>query len=345
MLAKLGAVDKGWSVMANLILYGAGTIGRAVAKKLIANGNLPKCFADNDREKWGTEIEGIVVQGPLTSQAMFPNAQWMPTVQRESARKSILEDMNEMGVDSIPFSLYDYISPHREIPPDEAISTIMCLMEDVASAREWIDQIKFRKNLSHTQIPASYPWDIYFESFYTRLDNERFIDCGAADGDTVREFRARWNNYSQITAFEPDPRNYRGLSVSVFGDQRISTVPAAVSDKTGVATFTATGDQSAHIGGDYVVNTYRMDHVLVNPTLIKMDIEGCELDALWGAREMIRKHSPVLAICAYHTGDHLWQIPLLIHALNPTYRLYLRRYLEQTWDLVWYAVPPERIKR
>ena len=75
-----------------------------------------------------------------------------------------------------------------------------------------------------------------------------------------------------------------------------------------------------------------------------MDIEGAELEALWGARKLLKQHSPVLAICAYHTSDHLWQIPLLIHAINPTYKLFFRRYAEGAFELVWYAVPPERVK-
>ena len=80
------------------------------------------------------------------------------------------------------------------------------------------------------------------------------------------------------------------------------------------------------------------------PTYIKMDIEGAELEALWGARRILKEHSPVLAICAYHTSDHLWQIPLLIHAIQPDYKLYLRRYAEGAFELVWYAVPPDRVK-
>jgi hypothetical protein len=40
----------------------------------------------------------------------------------------------------------------------------------------------------------------------------------------------------------------------------------------------------------------------------------------------------------------LWEIPLLIHAIQPAYSLRLRRYAEGAFELVWYAVPPERIR-
>jgi hypothetical protein len=113
-------------------------------------------------------------------------------------------------------------------------------------------------------------------------------------------------------------------------------------------TFTALGDQTSRLSknGSVTVPLFKLDTLLKDerPTFIKMDIEGAELEALWGAREIIRKHSPVLAICAYHESDHLWQIPLLIHSINPDLNLYLRRYLEATWELIWYAVPKGRVK-
>ena len=40
-----------------------------------------------------------------------------------------------------------------------------------------------------------------------------------------------------------------------------------------------------------------------------MDIEGCEYEALDGARECIKKNRPILAICAYHRRDDLLRLP------------------------------------
>lgn len=79
------------------------------------------------------------------------------------------------------------------------------------------------------------------------------------------------------------------------------------------------------------------------PTLLKMDIEGAELDALEGACALIRKASPVLAVCVYHTPEHIWRIPLRLHQLQPAYRLFLRAYCADGLDLVCYAVPDSRL--
>ena len=78
-------------------------------------------------------------------------------------------------------------------------------------------------------------------------------------------------------------------------------------------------------------------------TYVKMDIEGAEVDALEGGRELISTHRPVLAISAYHLQDHLWTIPLVVDSFVKGYRFHYRRYGRQpNDDLVLYAIPEER---
>ena len=80
------------------------------------------------------------------------------------------------------------------------------------------------------------------------------------------------------------------------------------------------------------------------PSFIKMDIEGAEGAALEGARRLIARHRPILAICLYHRQSDLWRIPLLIESICPGYRHYLRAHETDGWQTVGYAVPPERLK-
>lgn len=75
-----------------------------------------------------------------------------------------------------------------------------------------------------------------------------------------------------------------------------------------------------------------------------MDIEGSELDALAGARNIIRKGMPILTICLYHRYDDLWRIPLFINSLAGEYRLFLRPHEIEGWQLVCYAIPSHRLK-
>jgi hypothetical protein len=64
---------------------------------------------------------------------------------------------------------------------------------------------------------------------------------------------------------------------------------------------------------------------------------------LKGATSVLRRHLPVLAISLYHHASDLWTIPNFLKSLAPDYRLFLRRYAEDCWELVLYAVPASRL--
>ncbi len=328
-----------------VVLFGSGTVGRFIGRWLTAQGTPPVCFADNDESKHGTHIEGILVHHPITVQAAFPDATWVATVLHTPYPTEIQEQMLQMGVKSEPLSTY--LSIKRAPLGWDICHEVSKLCADRASREEMWDQWKFRKT-GQSSAPFLDVRDVYFPDFIQKLDDEVFIDCGAADGDTAAEVLKRWPSTVQIISFEPDTQNHSTYHAIHHEKDGIYLHWAAISDFDGEMSFTCTGDQTAHLGGvGEKVPIYKLDTILQGypyPTFIKMDIEGYELEGLWGARETIRKHSPVLAICAYHTDDHIWQIPLLIHALNPSYKLYLRRYLEQPWEMVWYAVPAERVK-
>ena len=79
------------------------------------------------------------------------------------------------------------------------------------------------------------------------------------------------------------------------------------------------------------------DIVKENTSLIKMYIEGAELDAISGAKHLIENGSP-LAISVYHKPSDIWMIPELILSINPCYKFYLRHYSKSIVDTVLYGI-------
>lgn len=75
-------------------------------------------------------------------------------------------------------------------------------------------------------------------------------------------------------------------------------------------------------------------------TFIKMDIEGSEIPALNGAKNIILRDKPKLAICIYHKPDDLWKIPLMLKDWVPEYRMHLRHYGRRYYGTVLYAYIP-----
>jgi FkbM family methyltransferase len=176
---------------------------------------------------------------------------------------------------------------------------------------------------------------------------------GAYDGDTIQDFLSlQGGNFHHILALEPDPDNFQKLSCYVETlpaelKGRIQARPLAVGAENGCLRFRSGCGEGSSFSrqGTIAVRCIRLDDLLcaAGPTYIKMDIEGAELDALSGARNVLRQQGPVVAACVYHAQDHLWRIPLALREINPAYELFLRPHRYECWDTVCYAVPPERL--
>ena len=98
--------------------------------------------------------------------------------------------------------------------------------------------------------------------------------------------------------------------------------------------------------GAVEVECISIDELLSDPTptLLKMDIEGAEPDAIARASRVLRSDALVLAVCLYHRQEDLWQISLQIRAANPGYRLFLRQHTDDCWEEVVYAIPAHRLR-
>ncbi len=107
--------------------------------------------------------------------------------------------------------------------------------------------------------------------------------------------------------------------------------------------FDATGGGGAGISdsGTIEVECVRIDDKFYNeePTYLKFDIEGAELDALSGAEKTIESYKPKLAVCIYHLPDDLWNIPLYLKRKYPFYKFYARTHQFDGLDFVLYAIP------
>lgn len=74
-----------------------------------------------------------------------------------------------------------------------------------------------------------------------------------------------------------------------------------------------------------------------------MDIEGAELKALKGCREIIKNQQPDLAICVYHKVEDMHEIPRFINEMNPNYKFYLRHHSRGHGETVFYAIKSDSV--
>lgn len=348
---------------ARYVLFGAGRLGRITLAGLRKAGVEPLAFMDNNPKLWNTMIEGLQVLSPQSGAEKFGSkAIFVITVYTSAP---VWKQLNGMGLKVISFATLAWqypesLTPHGGVvlpskifEQANEVRKALNLWSDETSRREYMSQLLWQSLLDPSVLPPHLPQqDIYFDNnLYTSLEEEVFVDCGAFDGDSIKEFLTRRNNsFGKIIAIEPDPENCKVLEARVAAlptelGRKIKIFQNAAGSRREIVTFNVTGTAGSSIGsGDYKVSSIPLDELNdFNPTLIKMDIEGAEPDAILGASNIIRKNMPILAICTYHAQEHLWQVPLLIQSISNNYKFFLKRYSDECWETVCYAVPQNRL--
>ncbi|MCA1826008.1 MAG: FkbM family methyltransferase [Myxococcales bacterium] len=349
-----------------IVLFGAGGLGKRTARGLAALGRPAIAFADNAEKLAGTQVEGIPVYSSVDAvarfgkDAVFVVAVWRsPATERMSERIGRLRSLGAQRVTSfatlgwsypdrfLPYYAIDL--PHRVLEARDDVVRAFDLLADERSRREYVAHLRLRLLLDFDRLsePETEP-EYFAPDLYPLSDDERFVDCGAFDGDTVRSFLKLLPRFAgRVHAFEPDPDSFRRLERWRDGlpaplRERIDVSRAGVGAKSGRVSFNEGGGTGSSIGaGGGEIEIVPLDEAVASmrPTLIKVDTEGYEPEVLDGARRTISTLAPKLALCVYHRQDHPWRIPLMTHALHGSYRFTLRSYCLDGWDLVLYAVP------
>ncbi len=211
---------------------------------------------------------------------------------------------------------------------DEAFEKAYNLLSDDFSRKSFIDVLNFKVSgkveyLFNCQKEKS---EIYSE--YLKLTNdESFMDLGAYDGDTVREFlQATGGEYDKIIAVEADEKNYKKLREKTRDTARIKTYNLAVWDKKETLFFEKKKGRNSKLSsaGKVEVQADSVDNILDGEkiTVLKMDIEGSEEKALCGAEKTIKTHKPKLYVCAYHRNEDMFRLPIKINELCGDYKIY-----------------------
>lgn len=165
-------------------------------------------------------------------------------------------------------------------------------------------------------------------------ENAVYLDLGAYNGDTALGFYEKYGG-SRILAVEPDRRNFRKLTENTKEIKNIRLFNALISDKDGIVYLDNNKGRGAHESdkGKLEIQALTVDTIIKNEGLsekdqlvIKIDVEGNELKAVEGAREVIKSFSPLMLISCYHRSEDYFTIPLKVLEINPGYRIYMRHY-------------------
>lgn len=181
-----------------------------------------------------------------------------------------------------------------------------------------------------------------YETFLKLGDNERFLDLGAYNGDTVLDFVNRAKKYDKIIAVEPDSKTFKKLLKNTENIDKIECKNLCISSFVGEAPFGMKhGRNSKAFTGETLAKFSTIDEVVAGDrvTFIKMDIEGEELGAITGAAQTISAFAPKMLVSCYHRTEDLITIPKAVFKLKNDYKIYMRHFHSlPAWDTNYYFV-------
>ena len=338
-------------------IFGAGNFGRDLAKILIDEG---------------FNLIGFVETKPKADQVLgLPVLAWdQLSLDNRKAQLAIgifnrgmpLDALKELAEKSgfadifMPWDLYEEFGeslgwrfwlskPEVIINSLDSIKRTYDLLADDASKNCLLDILSFRLGLNTSYASFSHPENQYFNELTLPILKDKkvvYVDCGAYNGDTLAEI-SRDVNISQALLFEPDTQNFSDLVGNVKAMKlNASCIPCGVSDKYEVLTFSGGGEGGAiSESGSQRIVTVALDQVLPvgNIDFLKLDIEGAEAPALRGAKHLIERSRPVIALSLYHLPKDPWELPAVLQELCQDYSYFIRQHYFNTFESVLYAVP------
>ncbi|KZD12202.1 FkbM family methyltransferase [Oceanibaculum pacificum] len=347
-----------------LALYGAGDLGRMARDHLDHLGIPVALVVDRDADRLAASPawQGMRLLTPDQVPESAKREMLLAVCVATAPYAPLEADLSAMGwLDIVPF--YDIAEAYRDrhplsngwiAPPLDArdrtgIATVLDAWDDDLSRAHHLQFLawrRLRQEWRFTGAPVTLD-DRYFIPELRGLltGGERFADIGAHEGGVIRRFLdVVGGQCAAIWAVEPDPRNRARLRMAVAGDGRVTIIDRAVADGERRAAFAAGlgyASQLSGIGGK-PLDVTTIDRLGIDPSVMKLHLEGGELAALRGALETIMRCRPLLALTSYHNALGLWELPRWLMQALPEYRFLLRLHSWVGTGAVIYAIPNER---
>ena len=303
---------------------------------------------DISSEKWGKSFCGVKCISPAQlleiekDTAVFITLSNLPVIYPELKNKGVTNC----------YLFYDYDIRFGNMPEynlPETMEKLQLVRDMVADDRsgEVLDTVLkriFSGDSDPCLMSRIFEDRQYFvQDLISLSEKESFVDIGAYDGDTIKEFlKYSKGEFENIYALELCQSNFDKLAeyaAALPCAEKIHCINKGCWDSLQEVRYGEELSSSAIGKGAMIGIVDRLDTILANQpvTLIKMDIEGAEMNALRGAENIIRTRKPKMAICVYHDLRHFYEVPLYLKSLVPEYKIYFRHHTKSCYETVCYA--------
>jgi FkbM family methyltransferase len=348
-----------------VILYGAGELG-LLAAVFCRHVGVEVRYALDRNAVPGQLLDGKVPVFPPAQTQADPDCPILVAVAK-SPYSPIVRDLKEWEWTNIlPF--YDYAQHFASAHPlNNGWFAGALSPEDRSEIRAVLDRLA--DNHSRNAFLQFLAWRVLREDWVSpeapiRADNKYFIppvaamlsdreaivDAGAYDGRFLLHLlEVTHGRFSSARLFEPDQANMDLLQQALtrldpMQRQKVEVSSQAISDASGIAGFSQGFDMASRLSpeGTSKVMSATIDGLGLQPSYLKIHVEGAELRVLRGAAATLSNCRPIIAVTLYHNRDGLWATASFLMNLLERYDF---RFRLHTWcgtGAVLYAIPQER---
>lgn len=343
----------------NLIVYGLGSTGQIIVDELLDGGVTIDLILD--RGKAGQTYRDIPVRA--LGESDVAGAKVLIALHNHYV------DLHQLHADLAAAGVADILTPIRlgeliDSPRSQSgywldpsfpygarsanFARVRALFADDKS-RDLLDSLlRYRRGGAIADCPVPSLKDEYTPADLPRFAEPlRLIDCGAFTGVAVHKFLAAGYAIDRLVAFEPDLANFAILVGRNFPIARSLCLPLGTWSSTTQLKFSSGSSMASHLSdqGDITIQCVAIDDILRGEAinLVKLDVEGAEIETLKGMEQLIRDQRPNLLVSAYHTPGHLHEIAELIDDWGLGYRFHLRVHEQNSFGVVLYALQDHRL--
>jgi len=349
-----------------LVLYGAGNLGHMACDYLRKINATPCAIVDakapmDDVNSW---FDGYPLLNSINVPEKLKSNSLLAVCIVSASFEEIRQNMHAQGwLDIVPF--YDIAESYRHIHPlsngwfaepfsERDLVEIELVLEtyaDDVSRAHYLQFLAWRR--------LRQEW--HFDGFEIQADNrfyipeiksklgkhEIFVDIGAHHGSVSERFIEEvQGEFEEIIAIEPDKTNYLYLN-ECFKRQpkgikeRLRIFSEFVDERSSSRKFfpgLGYASQFSQVGGE-IVKTTTIDNLHLEPTYMKIHLEGFELAALKGAIQTISQFRPKISLTVYHNTDGIYLTMAWLMKNIKNYRFIFRMHGWCGTGAVIYAIP------
>lgn len=338
-------------------IFGAGNTTALNQNGFARLGIIPDCYIDNNPQRIGSFIQNVPVVSFDQYLTAMKSAAKKPFILICSANPEMINQIKkQLETHSLPHMTADAYIFYKNA--GQLLKTYDLLGDEVS--KNVFSELVMRR-IEGMMLPTNIVTpNQYFciPPFSDESANEVFVDVGAFVGDSIEQYLwTKMGIFYRIYAFEPEERNYAAMCCRnkrlkaewAIADDKIITEEAAIGSESTIISISANNSDTASLGARVIEQTpqaakaipmYSLDDYFstINISFLKADIESYEYNMLLGAKKVVQRDHPKLAICIYHGAADLFDIPLLINQYDESYHFIIRQHRTQGYsDTVLYA--------